>query len=389
MRIDTRQVVLWLCLAALPLWFACSGSDEDSNDNPGSDNEIAGDSDSDTDTDTDTDGDGDIDADGGTDTNTSHFVAFMHVNVNCSDFEVSLKFYEKLEFTILSIEGFGDLVFEDEVDAEFAKGLDLDPYKLVAAPISLQADESIIDLIEFKEPFDERPPYSQVNHLGITMITLETTDLDADMATLKEQGIQFLSDPVTVGSGNYRFAAMKDPDGNVIQLLENKNAEPGISYPGKKLNITKFLHVTVNTSDIVHSREFYQDVGFELADEANVTGAKEMGQAFGLEGEYKTKTALMKLEEGPGILLQQWEQPLFDPESPYEKLNHIGYSRIAIETTDIEADVKRLEDLGIEFYSEPKKPEGMLAFITFACFEDPDGTVLEAAHNAMPPIPGT
>lgn len=324
------------------------------------------------------------------DRSTSKFVAFMHINANCSDFDRSHKFYQKLGFEIVSIPFMGPLKVEDKVDAEFAKGLDLPPYEITAAPMKSKFDGSMIDLIRFKDPYDGNLPYAKVNHLGIVMITIETTDLDADIKLLKEQGIQFLSEPQEYEktSVKHRFTALKDPDGNVIQLLENKNAKPGKWYYGKKLKFTRFLYVTVNVSSLAQSCDFYKMVGFTQTEEATIIGTIETGQALGLSEAFKTQTALMKMNNGPGVLLQQWDQPNFDPELPYEKLNHIGFARFAIETSDIQSDYQRLLSQGIKFYAEPKKPQGKLAFITFACFEDPDGTVLEAAYSSAPKFPG-
>ena len=54
----------------------------------------------------------------------------------------------------------------------------------------------LIDLLEWKEPRDDDPPYPHLYHLGIARIALLTTNLDADVHTLKEHGVELISEPV-------------------------------------------------------------------------------------------------------------------------------------------------------------------------------------------------
>ncbi|MCP4680649.1 MAG: hypothetical protein GY854_35235 [Deltaproteobacteria bacterium] len=51
MPFNGKQLVVWLCLAALPLWFACTSGEGGSDTNQDSDDDGAGDSDSDSDSD--------------------------------------------------------------------------------------------------------------------------------------------------------------------------------------------------------------------------------------------------------------------------------------------------------------------------------------------------
>ncbi len=81
----------------------------------------------------------------------------------------------------------------------------------------------MIDLLEWKEPFDSAAPYARLNHLGLARIALASSDLEGDMARLQEEGVEFLSEPATVvweGHPNSRFVCFKDPDGTVLELVE-------------------------------------------------------------------------------------------------------------------------------------------------------------------------
>lgn len=144
----------------------------------------------------------------------------VHVNINCSDYDRSKAFYEVL--------GFQEVWPVPETNtAEVAAAVGMPPYRVKGALLMLQGDEVAapvtIDLLEWKEPRDEEPPYGHLYHYGIARIALATSDLDGDMARLDEAGAEFLSEPATMppSSGSTaRFVCFKDPDGIVLELVE-------------------------------------------------------------------------------------------------------------------------------------------------------------------------
>jgi catechol 2,3-dioxygenase-like lactoylglutathione lyase family enzyme len=80
------------------------------------------------------------------------------------------------------------------------------------------------DLADVRSPRDESAPYAHLYHYGIARIALATNDLDGDMAKLAAAGVQFLSKPASMppSSGSRaRFVCFKDPDGTVLELVEN------------------------------------------------------------------------------------------------------------------------------------------------------------------------
>lgn len=50
------------------------------------------------------------------------------------------------------------------------------------------------------------------------MVALETDDVDAEWKRLKGAGVEFIEDPTD--SGRLRIATFKDPEGNLVQLLQ-------------------------------------------------------------------------------------------------------------------------------------------------------------------------
>ena len=112
----------------------------------------------------------------------------VHVNINCSDFDRSLKFYELLGFQ-RAIE------VPAQNTAEVAAAVGMPPYTVKGALLILKNAKMplMLDLLEWQDPSDSAPPYPHLYHLGIARVALASDDLDADIAALKSQGVEFLS----------------------------------------------------------------------------------------------------------------------------------------------------------------------------------------------------
>ena len=147
-----------------------------------------------------------------------NITGLVHVNINCSDFDRSLRFYELLGFLKV-------IDVPPKNTPEVAAAVGMPPYTVKGALLILQNSKTplMIDLLEWQEPTDNRPPYPNLYHLGIARIALSTNDLDSDIAFLKSEGVEFLSDPATVKIENHpetRFICFKDPDGTILELVE-------------------------------------------------------------------------------------------------------------------------------------------------------------------------
>jgi glyoxylase I family protein len=148
----------------------------------------------------------------------------VHVNINCSDYARSLKFYEAL--------GFRELWRVPETNTpEVAAAVGMPPYRVKGALIALEgvSPPLVIDLLQWLDPHDASPPYPHLYHYGIARIALTTNDMDGDMQRLREAGARFISEPAQMppsSGSNARFVCFKDPDGTVLELVEN-SAPPG------------------------------------------------------------------------------------------------------------------------------------------------------------------
>ena len=147
-----------------------------------------------------------------------HISGMMHVNVNCRDYERSRQFYELLGFKVM-------WEVPERNSPAVAAAVGMPPYLVRGALLQLEGSPTtpLIDLLEWQEPRDDDPPYPHLYHLGIARIALLTTNLDADVHTLKEHGVEFISEPVLLDppdAPSARFVCFKDPDGTVLELVE-------------------------------------------------------------------------------------------------------------------------------------------------------------------------
>jgi catechol 2,3-dioxygenase-like lactoylglutathione lyase family enzyme len=147
-----------------------------------------------------------------------HIQGLVHMNINCSDFERSREFYEKLGFEVY-------LEVPERNTPEVAAAVGFEKYEIRGALMRLCGGHSpfVIDLLEWREPNDTSPPYSELNHIGIARIAMASSDLDADLAELRDRGIEIIGEPATVvwdDRPSSRFVCFKDPDGTVLELVQ-------------------------------------------------------------------------------------------------------------------------------------------------------------------------
>lgn len=149
------------------------------------------------------------------------------------------------------------------------------------------------------------------------------------------------------------------------------------------MNITGMVHININCSDYEKSRAFYEMLGFEEFWQVPETNTAEVAAAVGMQP-YKLKGALLALKGAnpPMVIdLLQWQEPR-DNEAPYPHLYHTGLARIALLSSDLDADLQFLEGAGVEIVGPPATVStGNGHGSRFFCFKDPDGTFLELVEN--------
>ena len=276
-------------------------------------------------------------------------LARIHFATHTPDFDRARAFYRMLGYTG-GVTGFPltnthlmarALGMFDVCQYELVKG------EVIALPGSLNT--ASIDLLQFKIPFDGRPPYERPNHLGAAYSALLTTDLGSDVEFLKSQGVRFLSEPYGV-PGN-RFVFFRDPDGVLFKLVETA---PPHGDPTAKMHLVAMPYVAINVKDLEASLAFYRQFGYTSVARFEQAGTRDEARAYGLDRAFRVVGADVSLGRGDRhvLRLQQWQKP-FDPDPANPApINRIGIQRIALLVANVDRAVSILKARGVPFLSE-------------------------------------
>ena len=276
-------------------------------------------------------------------------VGRYHFATHTRDFDKARAFYRKLGFT----KGVGGFPLTNTHQMARALGMfDICQYELakgevISLPDSLNATG--IDLLQFKIPYNDEPPYALPNHLGMAYAALLTRNLAADVAYLKSQDVEFLSEPF--GIPGDRFAFFRDPEGVLYKLMETA---PPHGDPDANMHLMAMPYIGINVSNFDESLAFYKRLGYTNIKWLPENGSAEEAKAYGLEGPFTIKGADISLGRGDNHVLRlvQWVKP-FNPEPAYPPpINHIGINRIALVVPDVDRAVGILKRQGTKFLSE-------------------------------------
>ena len=163
--------------------------------------------------------------------------------------------------------------------------------------------------------------------------------------------------------------------------------------------IKRIVHFNVVCSDIEKSLEFYCDLlgGHLLGniDKETIINRKVESRGvgialgFGETAEYKGWLIRFGYDKTATVIdLLQWTNPP-SMGKPYEKLNHVGIARCALEVDNVDKIYHDLKSKGVEFISPPQEADlapwapgtGLIIFTT--CY-DPDGTAIEFVQTIQP-----
>jgi catechol 2,3-dioxygenase-like lactoylglutathione lyase family enzyme len=148
-----------------------------------------------------------------------HYQSIFHFTVHATDFERSLAFYLTLGFRLLRDNR--DVVWPPEVAENF--GLRAAQGRGALLAIGPEEHHTRLDLIQWLEPRWEVPQADRpLEERAPRIIALRTKNLRAAYRDLSQRGIPVLREPRPPDprSGIESVVCCRDPDGNLIELIE-------------------------------------------------------------------------------------------------------------------------------------------------------------------------
>ncbi|HEY6344372.1 MAG TPA: VOC family protein [Bryobacteraceae bacterium] len=140
----------------------------------------------------------------------------FHFNINCTNLERTLPFYELLGFKVIL--DFREGMKSQEMAEAF--GLSVADLKGVHLQIGDGETATRIDLLEFVAPPPEGKPYPALNFTGVARVCLKTRDIWRVYKDLKSKGVKFISEPKKLPGTEVTIVCFKDPDGIFLEFLE-------------------------------------------------------------------------------------------------------------------------------------------------------------------------
>ena len=145
------------------------------------------------------------------------------------------------------------------------------------------------------------------------------------------------------------------------------------------------FHFATHTGDFDRARAFYRAIGYTTGTGGfPLTNTHQMARALGMFDlcQYElVKGEVISMPGSPGanIDLLQFKTP-FNPAPPYRLPNHLGMAYAALQTTDLDADVRFLKTLGADLLSDPYGVIGS----RYVFFRDPDGVLYKLFESGAP-----
>ena len=145
------------------------------------------------------------------------------INVNVSNLDSSIEFYERLGFEIYkpSIPYIGLTLdpTSNSMDKGSRTALGL-PKETSGRACIMQLDNGYpkLDLTQLDD-MPQSIPLSNAD-LGLVRICLASVNLEADYNNLKKLDVEFISPPQTAKDGRADIAICVDPDGTLIELIQ-------------------------------------------------------------------------------------------------------------------------------------------------------------------------
>ncbi|NKB60539.1 MAG: VOC family protein [Alphaproteobacteria bacterium] len=164
--------------------------------------------------------------------------AWGHININVSNLERSIAFYEKLGFEVYR-HGIPYLDLTRDADTTAVPDTSA---RALGLPAETQGRACIMQLgrgypkLDLTE-FENRTPKTPLSNgdLGIVRLCLVSQNLEEDYVQLRAEGVTFLSAPQPCKGDMADIAICRDPDGTLIELIQaHRDKWPPLTPKGRR-----------------------------------------------------------------------------------------------------------------------------------------------------------
>jgi catechol 2,3-dioxygenase-like lactoylglutathione lyase family enzyme len=136
-------------------------------------------------------------------------------------------------------------------------------------------------------------------------------------------------------------------------------------------------HINIVVTDLSRAKEFFLNLGFEEGDSSTLSG-EWISAIVGLEGVDAAYVSLHLPGSETAIELLEYRHPYSNRDPDMGKANQLGFRHLAFAVSDIEATVRKLRQMDVEFLSDIQTYEKTGKRLVY--FYGPDGILLELAQ---------
>lgn len=136
-------------------------------------------------------------------------------------------------------------------------------------------------------------------------------------------------------------------------------------------------HINIVVTDLSRAKEFFLNLGFEEGDSSTLSG-EWISAIVGLDGVDASYVSLHLPGSETAIELLEYRHPSSNRDPDMGKANQLGFRHLAFAVNDIEATVRKLRQMEVEFLSDIQTYEKTGKRLVY--FYGPDGILLELAQ---------
>lgn len=235
-----------------------------------------------------------------------------------------------------------------------------------------------LELFEFHSPPTRPLPEDwRPSDIGYTTVCVHVADFDAALTAARAAGSEPLADPV--GEPGARRACVRDPDGALIELMEDDPRAPRERARPRSGVPSVVRGITLSVPDLDRSARMFEEV-FGLARHDGVPLHEPAHEAvWGLPGAKSRRLGLWA--DDMVVELAQYEQPPARPWPDEYRISDRGLLNIAFgfDSRDaFEDQLKRCRAAGLKGNGPPLRVgAGSVTYLN-----DPDGFSIELLHAA-------